>query len=229
MHTRLTRPHPFRLALAATLGVVGIAGACSQSAPDAPLGKGVVATAPNSGTATPVERDPQSTRQPGTSVRQTPDSGPTRLPEAILAARRARQARGGMEASPARQSAPSKSSRSSKSSNASTPAISRGPFFEFQVETPVRQIPGSGLLRYPDDMLKARREGEVLAQFVVNAGGVADTASFQALKSSDHAFTDAVRKALPAMRFRPALIGGQPVPQLVQQPFTFALSRSQRS
>jgi protein TonB len=72
-------------------------------------------------------------------------------------------------------------------------------------------------------MLKARRQGEVLTQFVVDARGIPDTATFQAVKSSDQEFTEAVRRALPSMRFTPAVIGGKAVPQLVQQPFTFAL------
>jgi protein TonB len=38
-------------------------------------------------------------------------------------------------------------------------------------------------------------------------------------------FEQAVRSALPNMRFLPAEIGGRKVKQLVQQPFVFALQR----
>jgi TonB family protein len=101
-----------------------------------------------------------------------------------------------------------------------------GTFFEFQVDEPVRQLPGLGSLRYPAAMRTANRQGEVLAQFVVDEQGVADLTSFKALKSTDPAFTDAVRTALPTMRFAPARKNGRTVKQLVQQPFTFSLARN---
>jgi TonB family protein len=108
----------------------------------------------------------------------------------------------------------------------SVTAPSSRAYFEYQVETPARQLPKTGMLRYPADMRLANREGEVLAQFVVNREGVVELDTFKAIKSSDPAFSAAVRSALPSMRFSPARVGGAVVPQLVQQPFTFALSRS---
>jgi protein TonB len=45
------------------------------------------------------------------------------------------------------------------------------------------------------------------------------------LKSSHELFTQAVKNALPNMRFYPAEVGGKKVKQLVQQPFTFSLSK----
>ncbi|MEO8564291.1 MAG: M56 family metallopeptidase [bacterium] len=107
-----------------------------------------------------------------------------------------------------------------------SPKIAEAPYFEFQVEQAVRQLPGTGSLKYPAAMRHANREGEVLAQFVVSENGTPELDSFKVLKSSDAAFTDAVRTALPAMRFSPARIGGAAVRQLVQQPFTFSLSRT---
>ena len=101
-----------------------------------------------------------------------------------------------------------------------------GTFFEFQVDEQVRQLPGLGSLRYPAAMRTANRQGEVLAQFVVDEQGVADMTTFKALKSTDPAFTDAVRTALPTMRFAPARMKGRAVKQVVQQPFTFSLARS---
>jgi protein TonB len=94
------------------------------------------------------------------------------------------------------------------------------------VEQQARPVAGTGSLRYPDAMRRAKREGEVLAQFVVDEQGVADLTSFKALKSTDPAFTDAVRTALPTMRFAPARKNGRTVKQLVQQPFTFSLARN---
>jgi protein TonB len=65
-------------------------------------------------------------------------------------------------------------------------------------------------------------EGEVLAQFVVDTTGHYEEGSFKVLKSSHELFTQAVRDALPQLRFNPAEAGGAKVRQLVQQPFTFS-------
>jgi TonB family protein len=99
------------------------------------------------------------------------------------------------------------------------------PYFEFQVEKQVRVVPGSPQPQYPATMKKAKISGEVLAQFVVNADGRADLSTFKVLKSDHQEFADAVREILPDMRFIPAEIGGQKVKQMVQQPFTFAVSK----
>ena len=109
------------------------------------------------------------------------------------------------------------------------PALPRptkgGVYFEFQVEQQVRQVPGIGGTKYPETLRSAQVEGEVLAQFVVDATGSIEPGSFKVLKSSHDLFTQAVRDALPAMKFTPAEVGGEKVRQLVQQPFTFGLSR----
>ncbi|MEO6528990.1 MAG: M56 family metallopeptidase [Gemmatimonadaceae bacterium] len=109
---------------------------------------------------------------------------------------------------------------------AAQPATVPGPYFEFQVEYAARQIPGTGKLRYPDDMRTANREGEVLAQFVIDEQGVPQASTLKVLKTSDAAFTRAVASALPKMRFEPARIAGRAVKQVVQEPFTFSLQRN---
>ena len=106
------------------------------------------------------------------------------------------------------------------------PVNSDQPFFEFQVEKQVQQIPGSGNLRYPDMLRSANVEGEVLAQFVVDTSGKYESGSFKVLKSSHDLFTAAEKNSLPTMRFYPAEVGGRKVKQLVQQPFTFSLQKS---
>jgi len=107
-----------------------------------------------------------------------------------------------------------------------TAPVGDQPYFEFQVEKQVSQIPGSGNLRYPDMLRSANVEGEVLAQFVVDTTGRYESGTFKVLKSSHEQFTAAVRNALPNMRFYPAEVGGRKVKQLVQQPFTFSLQKS---
>jgi periplasmic protein TonB len=99
------------------------------------------------------------------------------------------------------------------------------PYFEFQVEKQVQTAPGSPQPRYPDMLKSANVEGEVLAQFVVDTTGHAEMNTFKVLKSSHELFTQSVRNVLPNMRFYPAEIGGRKVKQMVQQPFTFALTK----
>src|SRR5215217_1104782 len=107
-----------------------------------------------------------------------------------------------------------------------TAPVSDQPYFEFQVEKQVQQIPGTGNLRYPDMLRSANVEGEVLAQFVVDTTGRFESGTFKVLKSSHELFTAAVKSALPNMKFYPAEVGGRKVKQLVQQPFTFSLQKS---
>ncbi len=99
------------------------------------------------------------------------------------------------------------------------------PYFEFQVEKPVVPAPGSTSPRYPDMLRQAGVEGEVLAQFVVDTTGRAEPGSLKILKQSHDLFVQSVRNALPNMRFIPAEVGGRKVKQLVQQPFTFSITR----
>ena len=99
------------------------------------------------------------------------------------------------------------------------------PFFEFQVEKPDQALPGGSSPRYPDILRQAGVEGEVLAQFVVDTTGRAEMNSYKVLKTTHELFGNAVKQALPGMRFIPAEVGGRKVRQLVQQPFSFAISK----
>jgi protein TonB len=106
-----------------------------------------------------------------------------------------------------------------------TPVNTDQPYFEFQVEKQVQTAAGSPQPRYPEMLKSANIEGEVLAQFVVDTTGRAEMNTFKVLKSSHDGFTQAVRNVLPNMKFYPAEIGGRKVKQMVQQPFTFALTK----
>jgi protein TonB len=99
------------------------------------------------------------------------------------------------------------------------------PYFDFQVEKQAGPAPGSATPEYPDMLRSANVEGEVLAQFVIDTTGKADVSSFKVLKSTNDAFTDAVKRALPRMRFFAAEIGGRKVKELVQEPFAFNLNK----
>lgn len=106
-----------------------------------------------------------------------------------------------------------------------TPINSDETFFSFQVEKQVTPDPRNAPPRYPDMLRSANVEGEVLAQFVVDTTGRADMSTFKILKSTHDLFTNAVKAALPNMRFFPAEVGGKHVKQLVQMPFQFNLTK----
>lgn len=99
------------------------------------------------------------------------------------------------------------------------------PYFEFQVEKPVVSAPGSPGPSFPEMLKSTGVEGQVLAQFVVDTSGRADVSTFKVLKSDHQLFENAVKAALPRMRFLPAEVGGKKVKQLVQQPFQFSLTK----
>ena len=109
--------------------------------------------------------------------------------------------------------------------HAAPSAESDGPFFEFQVEKPVRQLKGTCAPKYPEDLRAARTTGQVVAHFVVDTAGMIEAATFKVVRSSHGAFSAAVQEALPCMRFQAASIKGRRVRQVVQQPFVFDLAR----
>jgi protein TonB len=106
-----------------------------------------------------------------------------------------------------------------------TPVNDNQTYFEFQVEKQVTPYPNNTAPHYPDMLRSANVEGEVLAQFVVDTTGRADMSQFHILKSTHDLFTNAVKSALPNMKFYPAEVGGKKVRQLVQMPFQFNLTK----
>jgi len=97
-------------------------------------------------------------------------------------------------------------------------------YFEFQVEHPVTPLPTNLAPRYPDMLRASKTNGQVLAQFVVDTSGRAVLETFKIIRSTHDLFTQAVKNALPDMRFTPATIGGKRVRQIVQMPFQFTIS-----
>jgi periplasmic protein TonB len=99
-----------------------------------------------------------------------------------------------------------------------------GPYKEYEVEKQVVKIGGEAP-EYPSSLRDSGVEGEVVAQFVVGENGRYQSGSLNIIRSSNSAFTAAVKEALPRMRFSAAQIGGQKVAQLVQMPFQFHLQK----
>jgi len=100
-----------------------------------------------------------------------------------------------------------------------------GVYFEYQVDKAVSPGQGNRAPRYPDILRTANVEGSVLAQFIVDENGMADSTSFTVLRSTHELFTNAVLSTITSFRFNPAELGGRRVKQLVQMPFQFSLSK----
>ena len=74
-------------------------------------------------------------------------------------------------------------------------------------------------------MLQQNIEGGAFVIYVVDTLGMADTTSLKVVNATHDEFAQAVRDAMPKMRFRPAILSGMKVRQLVQQNFTFKIQR----
>jgi protein TonB len=99
------------------------------------------------------------------------------------------------------------------------------PFFDFQVEQQAKLAPGNKPPDYPSQLRATGVEGSVTVQFVVDTAGRVDISTYKLINSTHALFETAVKNHLKDMRYIPAEIGGRKVKQLVQQPFTFSLSR----
>jgi TonB family protein len=96
---------------------------------------------------------------------------------------------------------------------------------ELEVDSAVVRDPSSAAPEYPAQLLQKGVEGSAAVLYVVDTIGVVDTMTYQVMAATHSDFAVAVRRALPAMRFRPALQGGHHVRQLVQQTFRFRITR----
>lgn len=97
-------------------------------------------------------------------------------------------------------------------------------FTILEVDSAAVRSESSAAPAYPLDLLTKKIQGTVSARYVVDTTGFADTASFEVLKATNEGFVQAVRDALPYMRFTSAKIGQHRVRQLVEQSFTFRIT-----
>jgi protein TonB len=96
-------------------------------------------------------------------------------------------------------------------------------FIAADLDRIVERDPTSAAPAYPPDLERQQIEGGVLAEWVVDTTGYADTTSFRVVTATHPGFVSAVRAALPLMHFRPAELLGRPVAQMVRQEFTFRI------
>jgi TonB family protein len=86
-------------------------------------------------------------------------------------------------------------------------------------------LSGAPRPRFPDMLRSAGVEGEVRALFVIDTMGRVDMSTFMVLKSTHDLFTNAVRAAVGAFRYVPAMRGEKKVAQSVDTLFLFTLPR----
>jgi protein TonB len=99
-------------------------------------------------------------------------------------------------------------------------------FTQLEVDSIVTRYPGSAAPQYPEELVKEGVQGSVVTQFVVDTTGLADSASLKIVRTTNVAFAQAVRAALPYMRFFPAKVGSRKVRQLVEQEFSFKIEQA---
>ena len=92
---------------------------------------------------------------------------------------------------------------------------------EIEVDSTVRRDLTSAAPEYPLELLSMGIEGSTDVLFVVDSTGVVDLSTFRVVRATHPLFAAAVQLALPNMKFRPAILRGVPVPQLVEQSFAF--------
>ena len=93
------------------------------------------------------------------------------------------------------------------------------------VDRIVAPLPGNPSPPYPTRLSNAGVEGEVLARFVVDTTGRVEAPTIEIQQASHALFGEAVRRWLTQTRYSPAIAGGRPVRQLVQQRIGFTLTR----
>ena len=96
-----------------------------------------------------------------------------------------------------------------------------GAYIDAQVDTIARADARSIRPTYPPALLAARAGGVAIAEFVVDATGRVLPDTFGVVGTTHPALAAAVRAALVGARFRPAVMGGVTVPQLVRQTLRF--------
>jgi TonB family protein len=100
----------------------------------------------------------------------------------------------------------------------------KGALTVLEVDSAVVRDPASAVPDYPAHLLRQGVEGLAQVRYVVDTLGSVDTLSYRVLQVSHADFAVSVRRALPNMRFRPAIQSGRRVRQLIEQTFRFQIN-----
>lgn len=120
-------------------------------------------------------------------------------------------------------SAPAGPAAARSAPHAAAPVADRGAYLDFKVTKQARAYPGNPNPRYPDSLQRAKVEGRLVVQFVIDTTGHAEMSTFKVMQSDNDLFTEAVKAVLPVSRFYPAEVGGRHVKELVTEPYVFAM------
>ena len=92
------------------------------------------------------------------------------------------------------------------------------------VDLAASRVEGSAAPIYPPSLRERSVEGSVSARYVIDSLGRAEPESFEVLSSTHSEFVQAVRDALPGMRFSPGIVAGRRIRQAVEQRFAFRMA-----
>jgi TonB family protein len=94
-----------------------------------------------------------------------------------------------------------------------------------EVDT-VARVDSTGMSEpsYPDSLYAFGVAGQVVAQFVVDTTGLVIPETITAISSTHAAFTESVRRALRRSKFRPAVLAGRRVRQVIVLPYRFVIN-----
>ncbi|HVT37697.1 MAG TPA: energy transducer TonB [Gemmatimonadaceae bacterium] len=92
-----------------------------------------------------------------------------------------------------------------------------------EVDSAATRDPTSAAPAYPQVMMAKGIEGYAAMRFVVDSTGLIDLGTVELLQGTHAEFVQAVREAMPHMRFRPAKMGTLAVRQLAEQLFKFEI------
>jgi hypothetical protein len=82
-----------------------------------------------------------------------------------------------------------------------------------------------GPIRYPARMIAAGASGGAVAQYIVTERGTVRSDSWRPIDFTHEDFLGALRALVPAMRYRPAKLDGQPVCQLIRNNAKFEFAQ----
>lgn len=104
-------------------------------------------------------------------------------------------------------------------------AAAQNAFTLLDVDTGAVRDPASAVPVYPRLLERQGIEGIAVVRFVVDTTGRADVETFRLIETNHPLFGNAVREALPGMKFHPATVGPKKVRQMVEIPFGFRIVR----
>lgn len=208
----------------AILMAAALAGLRQQPALEAPRETRAVKLVPFS---RPVAARPPAAARPKPSVApavESPTLPPLPVPTAVPTSIPEPSAEPWLPAAELPLGTPSPSSSTGGGEVEGNPEVGGTALGATEVQQAAALRPNSPLPRYPDFLRAQRLEGRAVARFVVGADGRVEPGTLIFVESTHPAFEEAVRAALPRLRFSPGRVQRRAVRQWVELPFGFRLT-----